>query len=80
LTNIIQKQEEINIQLQSELQSHRQLIKNNQLVMKTQQEQMKQDAERDMRYQMTTLLGSLLFSTSNVSSNKVSCIIIYIFN
>jgi len=80
LTNIIQKQEEINIQLQSELQSHRQLIKNNQLVMKTQQEQMKQDTERDMRYQMTTLLGSLLFSTSNVSSNKVSCIIIYIFN
>ena len=80
MTNIIQKQEEINIQLQSELQSHRQLIKNNQLVMKTQQEQMKQDTERDMRYQMTTLLGSLLFSTSNVSSNKVSCIIIYIFN
>ena len=30
-----------------------------------------------MRHQMTVLLGSLSFSTSNVPSNKVSCIIIY---
>jgi len=38
LTNIIQKQEEIKIQLQSELQSQLQLIENHQLVMKTQHE------------------------------------------
>ena len=40
---------------------------------------MKQDIEREMRHQMATLLGSLSFSTSNVPSNKVSCIIIYFF-
>ena len=78
LTKVIQKQEETNLQLQSELQSQRQLIENHQLAMKTQHDQMKQDIESEMRHQMTTLLGSLSFSTSNVvSSNKVSSIIIY---
>jgi len=38
---------------------------------------MKQDIEREMRHQMATLLESLSFSTSNVPSNKVSCITIY---
>jgi len=44
--------------------------------MKTQHDQMKQDIERKMRHQMTTLLGSLSFNTSIIQSNKVSCIII----
>jgi len=79
LTNVIQKQKETNLQLQSELQSQRQLIEKHQLAMKTQQDQMKQDIEREMRHQMATLLGSLSFNTSNVPSNKVSYIIIYFF-
>jgi len=41
LTNIIQKQEETNIEPQSELQSQCRLIENHQLVMKTQHDQMK---------------------------------------
>jgi len=40
--------------------------------MKTQHDQKKQDIERETRHQMATL-GSL---SSNVPSNKVSCIII----
>jgi len=51
-----------------------QLIENQQLAMKTQHDQMKQDIGKDMRYQMVTLLG--MFSTLNVPSNKISCIII----
>ena len=79
MTNVIQKQEETNLQLQSELQSQRQLIKNHQLAMKAQHDQMKQNIEREIRYQIATLLGSLSFSTSNVLSNKVNCNIIYFF-
>ena len=62
MTNIIQKQEETNFQLRSELQSQRQLIENHQLAMETQHDQMKQDIEREMRHQIATLLGSLLFN------------------
>jgi len=54
------------------LQSQLQLIENHQLAMKSQHDQMKQDIEREMRHQVTTLLGSLFFSTSNIPSNKVS--------
>ena len=42
LTSIIQQQEEANNQLQSELQSQRQLIEDKKLSMKTQYDQMKQ--------------------------------------
>ena len=66
LTNIIQKQEVTNIQLQSELKSQHQSIKNHQLAMKTQHDQIKQDIKREMKHEMTTLLRSLLFNTSNV--------------
>jgi len=77
LTKAIQKQEETNLQLQSELQSQHQLIENHQLALKAQHDQMKQDIEREMRHEMATVLESLSFNTSNVLSNKVSCIIIY---
>jgi len=70
LINIIQKQQETNIQLQSELQSQHQLIKNHQLTMKTQHDKMKQDIEREMRHQMTTLLRSLLFNNSMFHQTK----------
>jgi len=79
LTNVIQKQEETNLQLQCELQSQRQLIENHHLAMKAQHDQMKQDIEREMGHHMATLLGSLSFNTSNVLSSKVSCITIYFF-
>ena len=43
LTSIIPKQEEANIQLQSALQSQRQLIEDKKISMKTQYDQMKQE-------------------------------------
>jgi len=61
LTSIIQKQRQTNIQLQSELQPQHQLIEDQKLDMKIQHDQMKQEIEREMKCQMTTLLGVLSF-------------------
>ena len=92
LSNIIQKQEETNMQLQGELQSQHELLQVQELTMKSQQDKMKQEIEVEMKQQMNTLLGGLSFSgVSNplsISFNKVSCFnlkfiinkyIIYIF-
>ena len=77
LSNIIQKQEEANMQLQDESQSQRELLQVQQLTMKSQQEKMKQEIEVEMKQQMTTLLGGLSFSgVSNPLSipfNEISC-------
>jgi len=83
LTSIIQQQEEANNQLQSELQSQRQLIEDQNLSMKTQHDQMKQEIEREMKRQMGTLLGALSFSNSNVPLNTVSFVKLfhyYVYN
>jgi len=74
LTSIIQQQEEANIQLQSELKSQSLLIEDQKLFVKTQHDQMKQEIERELKRQMTTLLGALSFNNSNVPS--LSCVII----
>ena len=68
LNSIIQNQEETNTQLHNKVQSQRQLIEDQELALRTQRDQMKQNIEIEMKRQMANLLGNLSFSGSNVSS------------